>query len=529
MNTNRRDFLKHAATLGTLAAFGGCASRQSGYRLGGASGAPMADFALKPMDEVRFGFIGLNRGSAGVKPFCLLPGTRVTAICDIDPAPIARTLKTIADCGAPKPKVYTGSEEAWKAMGDDPDIDFIIIGTPWLLHTPMAVYLMEHGKHVGVEVPAATTIEECWQLVETSERTRRICMQLENRCYNEIELMMANAIAQGAIGEVVYAECGYIHEIRELQIPRPEGDGRFVPWEGSGLRRPNGTLVNGLNWRGVYNKAHGGNAYPTHGIGPIAQILGVNRGDRFDYLVSVDSLSASPRQRAKEVYGTDSEEYRGAEFAMGDRNVSLIRTMKGRLVALSHNVVTPRPGNRLSLVEGTCGAFTVREGELAQMACDPKRGYWAKDNFRYSVNTMPLHHGTAWSSEEEGSRFAKLHEHPLWRDAKDLAKRMGGHGGQDFMMFLRMGYCLTHGLPVDQDVYDLAAWSSIVELSERSSADRGRSMDFPDFTRGAWKTRAYRSVETVSPEYLAKMQARAARGDKTGKFDGGVHDRFMHN
>ena len=500
---DRRELLKNAALLGTLAAFGGCASREN--RIPGRGGT-MADFALKPMDEVRFGFVGLNRGSAGVRPMALLPGMRVTALCDLRREAIDRCQGILEKCGVPPAREYTGSEDAWKKMADDPDVDFVIIGTPWLLHTPMALYFMEHGKHVGVEVPAAVNIEECWRLVETSERTRCVCMQLENRCYNEIEMMMANAIAEGTIGEVMYAECGYIHEIRDVLMPCLNGDGTYRPFSEATEMMPVSNLKLGLSWRGQYDKEHCGNPYPTHGIGPIAQILGVNRGDRFDYLVSVDSGSAALKAYAERMYGKGSREAENAVLKMGDRNVSLIRTVNGRLIALSHNVVTPRPGSRLSLVEGTKGAFSVQGGQLATMRPDD-----ALFPFRYTLETAPVHRSDAWLPADEGRRFAEAHAHPLWRDAKDLAKLLGGHGGQDFMMFLRLAYCLRKGLPVDQDVYDLATWSSIVELSERSAASRGRSMDFPDFTDGAWRRRRPLEIGGIDAEYLAEMRARAGR------------------
>ena len=508
---NRRDLLKNTALMGALAAFGGCASRRN--RIPGCGGT-MADFALEPMDEVRFGFVGLNRGSAGVRPMALLPGMRVTALCDIRAEAIARCQDTLKMCGVPPAREYTGSEDAWKRMADDPDVDFVIIGTPWLLHTPMALYFMEHGKHVGVEVPAAVNIEECWRLVETSERTRRVCMQLENRCYNEVEMMMANAIAEGTIGEVMYAECGYIHEIREVLMPELSPDGtKYRGWKNGDVWMPASGLKLGLNWRGQYDKEHCGNAYPTHGIGSIAQILGVNRGDRFDYLVSVDSGSAALREYAERLYGKDSKEAANAVLRMGDRNVSLIRTENGKLISLSHNVVTPRPGSRLSLVEGTKGAFAVHWGQLATMKAGD-----AMFPFRYTLESTPVHSSDAWLPSEEGRRFAEAHAHPLWRGAKDLAKLFGGHGGQDFMMFLRLAYCLRKGLPVDQDVYDLAAWSAIVELSERSSSQRGRSVDFPDFTRGAWRRRSPLVVGAVDAGYLeaARTATEKVRTMKVG-------------
>ena len=507
MDLTRRSFFADAGLAALVAAADGCST----FRGRPSCGKDMFGFSLPPMGEIRFGFIGLNRGGAGVRPYSVIPNTRVTALCDLNPKLIARRQAEIAKCGRPPAKEYTGSPDAWKRMADDPEVDFVVVGTPWELHTPMAVYLMEHGKHVGVEVPSAVNIEECWQLIETSERTRCVCMQLENRCYNETEMMMGHAIRKGALGEVVYAECGYIHDIRNILMPLLNGDGTYRPWPKSDQRLPVSKLKNGMIWRALYDKVHGGNAYPTHGIGPIAQILGINRGDRFDYLTSVDSCSESLKEYAEGRYGAGSPEAEAAVLKMGDRNVSLIRTANGKLISLSHNVVTPRPGSRLSLVEGTRGAFTCRESELESERRGADGKFHALPGFRYTFENTPIHSTTAWSSAEGGAQYARENAHPLWRDVKDLAKKIGGHGGQDFMMFLRIAYCLHRGLPLDQDVYDLASWSAIVELSETSAANRGRSVDFPDFTRGGWKSRTPLTIGSVDAEYLAGIAKAAER------------------
>ena len=513
----RREFIRDAASFSALMALAGCASAKHKLSAGG----PMYNFALPPMKEVRFGFIGLNRGGAGVRPFSLFPGTRVTALCDITPDRIEKRQKEIEKCGRPRAKEYTGSEDAWKRMADDPDVDFVIVGTPWELHTPMALYLMEHGKHVGVEVPAAVSVEECWQLVEASERTRCICMQLENRCYNELEMMMFNAIRQGELGEVVYAECGYIHEIRNILMPEQFPDGTYSPWQGSDQRLPvKGRLVDGLSWRGQYDQKHCGNMYPTHGVGPISQILGINRGDAYDYITCAETGSFALREYAEEKFGKNSREAKAADLRMGDHHVGLIRTKRGKLIALSHNVVTPVSGSRLKLVEGTKGAF-MRQPSLVDMELSPDGTcYLTDEGFRHSLLSTPIHKAALWCSKKCADDYAQVHAHPLWRTAGDLAKKLGGHGGMDFMMFVRMAYCLNMGVPLDQDVYDLASWSSIVELSEKSVLARGRSMDFPDFTRGEWKNRIPLTVGGIDCDYLAAIRKSSERLDMSPeKFD----------
>ena len=495
----RRDFLRDASAFGALMAFAGCSAAR--WKL--ASGGSMYNFALPPMEEVRFGFIGLNRGAAGVEPFSAISGTRVTALCDLRQTLIDKCQTTIAKYGRPKAKEYTGGEDAWKAMGDDPDIDFVVIGTPMPLHAPMALYLMEHGKHVAVEVPSALTVEDCWAMVETSERTQRICTQIENCLYDRTEMMMYNAVLNGTIGEPIYAESGYIHDCRDLLAPgKFYSDGTFDRIGRKDEHRPATELdKDGLLWRGSYYSKHCGNHYPTHGLEPLSHIFNINRGDRFDTIVSNETASFTFREYAEKTFGRDSHIAKNVTMKSGDHHVSLIRTACGKLINLSLSVQTPRPYARLKLVQGTHGAF-VRRPFLVSMDPDVNGKYSAKTGFRYALEKTPVHGSHAWSSDEASAAFEKANEHPLWRDAGELAKKFGGHGGMDFLMFLRIGYCLNRGLPLDQDVYDLAALSSIVELSEKSVLSGGRTMDFPDFTRGAWKDRKPVTVGTVDADYL---------------------------
>lgn len=476
---NRREFIEKSGALSLVAALAGCASRK--FRMS-AGGAKMSEFRLPPMDEVRFGFVGLNRGRAGVRPFSLFPGTRVTAICDLKEEFLALCRRTIDDCGRPPAHEYTGSVDAWKKMADDPAVDVVIVGTPINLHSEMANYFMEHGKHVAVEVPAATTVEECWRLVETSERTGRFCMLMENCCYGEMELMFANAVREGTIGELLHAETGYIHDCRNLILPETRPDGTYKG--GSNIWLPVKELKNRLTWRGEMVRKQRGNSYPTHGLGPVAQMMNVNRGDRFLDIYSVESKTAAMAEYAREKYGAGSvEEKAVADIALGDHNTSLIRTAGGKTIRLDYSIMTPRPYCRISCLAGTRGALRQDAQTLG-----PGGTKDIEYAFRYALPKTPEHGTHAWSTVADAKVFAKTYEHPLWRDFRDLATTVGGHGGMDFLMFLRMAYCLRRGLPLDQDVYDLATWSSLVELSEKS-VKTGFPVEVPDFTRGAWKTR----------------------------------------
>jgi predicted dehydrogenase len=302
---------------------------------------------------------------------------------------------------------------------------------------------MENGKHAGIEVPAAVTIEECWQLVETAERTGRYCVQMENCCYDRVELMVLNMVRKGLLGELLHAECGYLHDLRELKFS-DRGGGR---WRLDEVIRRNGDL------------------YPTHGLGPVAQCMNINRGNLFDHMVSMSSKSRALNAYAVETFGPDSPQAK-LDIAQGDVVTSLIRTRAGETIVVQYSTTTPRPYSRDTLVQGTKGI--VRKYPRPKIHIDGRSP------------------GHGW--EDLIETCAKEWEHPLWRDLSERAKG-SGHGGVDFIMSYRLIQCLLRGEPMDMDVYDAAALSAVSELSERSIADRSKSVDFPDFTRGKWLDR----------------------------------------
>jgi len=305
---------------------------------------------------------------------------------------------------------------------------------------------MEHGKHVAIEVPAATTIEECWQLVDTAERTRKHCMMLENTCYDFFELNTLNMAQQGLFGEVVHGEGAYIHDLSQ------------------GLVSEN-VVTNGYNsnWRMEFNAIHNGNPYPTHGLGPICQVMNIHRGDKMNYLVSVSSNQFGLTALAKEKYGENSPQAK-REYKLGDMNTTIIKTEKGRTIMIQHDVTSPRPYSRLHTISGTKGFFQKYPSEL--IALEPNA-----HNFL---------------SKEQIDSLMLQYEHPFIKEIGEFAKKVGGHGGMDFIMDYRLIYCLRNGLPLDQDVYDAAEWSCLVELTERSVNNGGMPVKIPDFTRGDW-------------------------------------------
>ncbi len=454
MDQSRRNFLKGTAWMGAAAiAAGAMAQVKQGFP--GAEGV-MTAFADKPFAKLRVGVVGLGRG-ANALHFASIPGCEVTAVCDITKNRLNNALNNLKRRGAPTPKAYgyrDGQEfpEDWKRLCEDPNVDLVYNGTPWELHVPIALYAMEHGKHVVTEVPSAFTVEECWQLVETSERTRRHCMQLENCCYGESEMLCLNLVRLGLMGDLVHGEGAYIHDLRSYNYGvwnKATGGGGY--WN---------------EWRLRHNIKHAGNAYPTHGLGPIAMCMDINRGDRFDYVVSVDS-----KQRGFETFGRRNRKGIWMEHQkvdMGDMNTSIIKTALGRTIMVQHDISSPRPYSRINTLSGTKGILMDY----------PLRIALAKDDCTSA-------HGF---NDKETERIRNTYKHPLWKQAGEIAKKIGGHGGMDYLMVLRLAYCLQNGLPLDMNVYDLASWCCLCELTETSARNRGRSMDVPDFTRGGWKT-----------------------------------------
>lgn len=397
-----------------------------------------------PLKTVRIGIIGLGmRGSEAVRRLIQVEGTEVIAIADVVPQAVKNANKQITDSGL-KPAIEFTGDEDWKEICQRDDIDLIYQCTPWLLHTPIAVYAMKHGKHAACEVPAAVTMDECWELVNTAEETQRHFMMLENCCYDFFELNTLNMARNGIFGDIHHAEGAYIHDLRWLKFMKEGGYHNM--------------------WRLEFSKLHTGDPYPTHGLGPVAQIMGINRGDRFEYLTSVSTNQFSLSLYAKEKFGINSPEALQA-YKMGDMNSTIIHTLKGKTIMIQHDTSSPRPYSRIHLISGTKGMAVKYPVE--QIALEPNAHEFLK--------------------QADFDALIKKYEHPLALQMGEKAKKVGGHGGMDFIMDYRLIYCLCNGLPLDQDVYDAAAWCSVVPLSEKSALNRGNSIDVPDFTRGEWE------------------------------------------
>lgn len=451
--TDRRHFLKTTIGAGLGAAVAGGAGGADAWQSPAAQpAAGPTPLAAPPIDRVRLGIIGLgHQGSSHLSNFLKVPGAEVRALCDLVPAKVERGLAACAKAGAPAPAVYTGGPEDWKRLCDS-DLDLVFIVTPWELHAPMCVEAMRKGKHAATEVPMAPTIAECWQLVDTSEATRRHCVMMENCCYDREEMIILNMVRQGVFGELLHAECGYLHDLRQHKLSRTYYEGR---------------------WRLAHSVRRNGDLYPTHGLGPVCQWLDVNRGNRLESLQSVSTKSRGLNLWAAKTYGADSPEAR-QEYALGDVVNTFIRTARGETILLTHDTNTPRPYSRRGLLQGTRG--------VVEKYPTPARVY--------IEGTSPH---DEWDTLQ---KYAGQYEHPIWRALEERSKG-AGHGGMDFIEDFRLVQCLRAGTPTDMDVYDGAAWSSVSELTEKSIAGRGQPVDCPDFTRGAWQARPPLGIVTV--------------------------------
>ncbi len=438
----RRDFIK----LGTTAAIG---LSVSGFSFQNDIKLKIKNLPTKPhlpklppLEKVRIGFVGVgSQGSWHVKNFLKMDKVEIKAVCDIIPGKVERIQKWVTDAGFPKPTGYSKGEYDFVRMCETEDLDLVFTATPWEWHVPVCVTAMKNGKHAATEVPAAVTIDEAWQLVENAEKYNRHCVMMENCNYSERALMVLNMIRKGIFGEIINGVGGYLHDLRNHKL--------------------GGACEN--DWRIKHSIKRNGNLYPTHGLGPIANAMNINRGDRFDYLVSMSSVSRGLHEYAVQYLGPDHY-YSKVKYALGDVNISLIKTVNGMTITLFHDTNLPRPYDRIDLIQGT-KAISI--------------GYPDRIHIE---GLSPAHE---WEPLE---KYKDKFQHDLWKNIGKLAKG-ANHGGMDFLEDYRLVQALLTGTPTDMDVYDAAALSAVSELSEISVANRSQPVDFPDFTRGLWKKR----------------------------------------
>jgi hypothetical protein len=457
INFTRRNFIKLSALSGAFLGYTGFmpnVSRESILEKIEEMSSPPASkgksvigLTVPTIKQVKVAFIGLgNRGSEHlqlVDALCPDKAT-ITAICDVQKAKVDAGLEALKMSGhGQKPAVYTGSIDSWKELVKRDDIDLIIIATPWEDHAPMSIESLKNGKHVAVEVPVAYTLDDIWKLVDTAEEMQLNMMMMENVCYGDEELWLLNMAQQGVLGTLTYAECAYIHNLRELMFSQ--------------------TYYYNM-WRLRHHLVRDGNFYPTHGLGPVAQYMGVNRGDSFEKIVSMSSLQASLDEYSKQIESTN-EFYNRTGYKHGDMNSSLIKTQKGRSILVKHNVITPRPYSRINALAGTEGYH---------------EGYPSR------LSLAGINKGEEWLNEDDYKQYKEKYQHPIWEKLKKGIEKYGGHGGMDFVMIYRLIDCLNNGWFLDEDVYDAASWSVVIPLSALSIELGNIPIKFPDFTRGRW-------------------------------------------
>jgi len=443
---SRREFLKAAAGAASaaagVAATSACAGRGAGAGAGTAPVPEGALFAAPPLERVRIGMVGVGgMGTVHLENLLAIEGVEIRAVADIVEAKVEAAQRKVVEAGQGRPRGYSRGPRDFERMCAEAELDLVFTATPWEWHVPVCVAAMEHGMHAATEVPAAVSVEECWRLVETAERTRRHCVMMENCCYDRRELLMLNLVRHNVFGELLHGECGYQHDLRGVKFSL----------EGEGL------------WRRAHATRRNGNLYPTHGLGPIAQCFSINRGNQFEYLVSMSGPSRG-LQRWQDERLEASDPRRAERYVLGDVNVTLIRTVQGQTISLVHDTNLPRPYSRINAIQGTRGLMQGWPDRIYVEGHSEREDRWE-----------PL------------ERWFQQSEHPLWR-SEAVRQASRGHGGMDFLEDWRLIVCLRGGLPTDQNVYDAASWSCISELTERSVAARSRAMDVPDFTRGRWRT-----------------------------------------
>jgi len=447
---NRRDFLKVGAIAGLGAAAAGLSMTSCSKPH--ATGEARSQFKVPPIDPVRIGYVGVgHQGSNHIKNLLKIEGVEIKAVCDLVEEKVARVQQWCVEAGKPKPDAYTKGKYDYKRMCERDDIDLVYTATPWEWHVPICVEAMKTGKHAATEVPAAVTLDECWELVETAEATNRHMIMMENCTYDRTELMVLNMVRKGLLGELLHATCGYLHDLRHHKLARDFYEGM---------------------WRLQHSIKRNGDLYPTHGLGPVAQCMNINRGNQFDYIVSMATKSRGLNLWAAEHYGPD-DPLAKQKYALGDVVTSMIRTVNGETIVITHDTNTPRPYSRDYMVQGTKGLVRKYPEQLIHIE-----------------GKSPQHH---WEKLEE---YREEFEHPLWKAMQEMSKG-AGHGGMDFIEDYRLIQALRTGSPLDMDVYDAAAWSAVSALSEQSIAQNGKPIKFPDFTRGKWKTNPPLGIVTI--------------------------------
>jgi hypothetical protein len=454
MKNKRREFIKLAGMAGAGIVVGPVRSQaENPQKQPHRQSFNMHGYAAPKLERVRVGLVGIgSRGSGTLNRLAAIENVDIMALCDIIPDNVQKALKSIDGYGH-EPDTYTDGEDTWKALCDRNDIDLIYIATPWKYHAPIAVYAMEREKHVYTELPVGISLEECWQVVETSEKTKRHCFMGCGSCHDGMSAILLNMVRDGYFGDLIHGEGNYIHD-------RVNSPGR---WE-----RDEHGWFGYRPWRLKENVGRDGNLYPQHGLGPLAQMMDLNYGDQMDYLMSISSNDFTMAPKMKELAESDPyyEPYDGLKFR-GNINTTLIRTHKGRTIMLQHDISSPRPGSRFQLISGSKGIYEARPPKIAV--------------------------SEEWMEESEFKALVEKYTPAITKKFQQKVSEAGGiRGDRSYERVTasdwRLIDCLRNGLPLEMDVYDAALWTAVTPLSEQSVAQQGKTLKVPDFTSGAWKT-----------------------------------------
>lgn len=454
---DRREFLKHGSAAGLGLALSSKALKSAGKNPVLSTAVPEdGHFRNKPMDRVRVGYVGIgNQGSGHLRNLLKIEGVDITAICDINAEHRTRAVKRITAAGKSEPKVYgeKGTED-YKRMCDENELDLVYNATPWEFHTPISTYAMQTGSHAASEIPGSITLDECWQTVEYAEKYQKHCITMENCNYDSFELMLLNMVRQEVFGELLHAECGYLHDLRGYKF---------------------GTVYFPHDWRLQHSIKRNADLYPCHGLGPVSQWMDITRGNKFEHLTSFSTQSRSLHLEAVKRYGPDHPLAK-TKFALGDVVNTMLKTNRGQTILVTHDTNSPRPYSRKILLQGTKGlARKYPEGNIHIEGTSPAHRW----------ETIPSGRN---QKKDAAATYNQQYKHPLLSALEEKAQG-AGHGGMDFIEDYRLIYCLRHGEPMDSDVYDGASMNSVVALSEKSIAENNASVECPDFTRGKWKVR----------------------------------------
>ena len=435
------------------------------------------------MECVRVAFVGLGmRGPGAVERFTYIPGVQIVALCDYEKSRAEGCQKFLRKAGLPPADIYYG-EKGYEEVCKRKDIDLVYIATDWEHHFPVAKCALENGKNAAIEVPSAMNLDQCWQLINLSEKTRKHCMILENCCYDWFEMNTLNMAQHGVFGEVLRAQGAYIHNLDD-----------FWPYYWKNGKDDK------LGWRMRYNKENRGDVYATHGLGPVAQALDIHRGDRMKTLVAMDTKAVHGPAYVEKATGEKCTNFRN-----GDHTTTLIRTENGKVIEIQHNVMNPQPYNRLYQLTGTKGF--ANKYPVEGYALDAKQ--MSASGVQPKVDNLSAH---GFLPDAERKALEEKYQHPILKKYGEMAKEVGGHGGMDFIMDSRLVYCLQNGLPLDMDVYDLAEWCCLAELGTLSMDNNCAAVAFPDFTRGHWNDVKgfHHAFATPEDEAAAELAAETA-------------------